>query len=409
MTLRTESFLLSGTTNCLPRSSNVCKCYPTKFFENNKEILSTDIYCNKTKSGGFPDFSLISYPIINSTSFTITLTENNLTNVPGGSFIGFTPVNLNATYLYFDLSKNSISKIENNAFIGLENMYIEMDLTQNKLTEIPFALMVLNQLRGIDLYLNPIKVIDPVVLLHMAPTVRYIDMEIRNMSWPSELSSFTNLVGIGLFDLQQSNLPRQPFNASENKLDNILVYWSNLTMLPCSLTDHSVLEELTVQHSPNISATNTVEECRPNFTMSSTFKKLHLIDGELTEFPNILKFTPKLMLLNLRGNKIQYVNEDFIPLNSELAWLMLSYNRLKTIPSSFLRFQHLTSLVLDSNYISTVQPALESLLLQNSVPYDSNLCLRNNPVNTTNLSVKCSDSGDSWSGNYLSSLNFDYA
>ena len=286
-----------------------------------------------------------------------------------------------------------------------------MDLTENKLTEIPVALMVLNQLRGLDIFLNPIKVLDPVVLLHMAPTVRYIDMEIRNMSWPNEFSSFSSLVDIGLFDLQQSNFPRQPFNASEDKLDDILVYWSNLTMLPCSLTDHSVLEELTVQHSPNISATNTVEECRPNFTMSSTFKKLHLIDGELTEFPNILKFTPKLMLLNLRGNKIQYVNEDFIPLNSELAYLMLSFNRLKTIPNSFLRFQHLTALILDSNYISTVQPALDHLLLQNSMQYYSSLCLKDNPVNTTNLSIKCTPSkylSSIWYDIYLS-LNFDYA
>ena len=179
-------------------------------------------------------------------------------------------------------------------------------------------------------------------------------------------------------------------------------------MLPCILTDHSVLNELTVHHSPNLSATNTVEVCRPKITMSSNFKRLHLTDGELTEFPNILKYTPKLILLNLRGNKIQYVNEDFIPLNSELTYLMLSYNRLKTIPNSFLRFQHLTILILDSNYISTVQPALEGLLLQNS--YYSNLCLRGNPVNTTNLSVKYTPQRPwSFDYDYLSSLNFGYA
>ena len=83
--------------------------------------------------------------------------ENIFTYVPGGSFTGFTPLNLNTTYLYLDLTKNSISKIENNAFIGLENMYIDMDLTENKLTDIPLALMLLKQLRGLDLFLNPIQ------------------------------------------------------------------------------------------------------------------------------------------------------------------------------------------------------------------------------------------------------------
>ena len=337
---------------------------------------------------------MISGSLINSASLTISLARNNLTHVPGGSFTGFAPINVNSTYIYIDLSENSISKIENNAFIGLENMYLEIDIIENKLTEIPLALLVLNQLRHIDLSFNPIKVLDTVVLRHMAPTLKYFYIDIGNLSWPTELSSFTELQGVGFNDVHQSKLPLRLFHGSENKLINIMIVGSDLTMLPCSLTDHRVLAELTLHQSPNLSAKNMVEICRPNYTMSSTLIRLHIVNGTLTEFPNILKYTPMLTLLNLYGNQIQDVNEDFIPLNNKLTQLMLSYNRLKTVPNSFLRFQFLAFLILDNNNIATVAPSLERIGLLYS------LCLRDNPVNATTLTVKCSSSRDSWAPGY---------
>ena len=343
----------------------------------------------------FPDLSVLSKSLKITNKWLLSLTGNSLSHVPGGSLTGFSPYNVNTTYLYLDLSKNRISKIENNAFLGIENIKIEMDLSENNLTEVPFAFLMLNQLGGISLEFNPIKIIDPVILHHFAPMVTYIELGIGNMSsWPTALSSFTVLESAWLYEVQQYKLPQRPFY--EKAMRIITIYGSDLAMLPCSLTDLNELHELTLKRSPNLNATNLVEECRPNYTMSSTVERLHLVRGELTEFPNILKYTPMLTVLNLYRNKIQQVNEAFIPVNNLLTDLMLSYNQLQTIPNSFLRFQHLKKFIIDNNNIATVQPALERIMLQ--YPFSS-LCLRDNPVDTTNLTVKCSSSRDSWAFN----------
>lgn len=393
--LKTESFVLdTATIKCLPRSPS-CSCGTFQTFENNKEIQASNIYCDET-SDVFPDFSVISKPVINGSSWYIGLTKNNFTHIPGGLFIGLTPVNVNETYLYLDLNENHISKIENNAFVGMENIYVEMDLSDNNLSSMPLAFLVLKQLRGISLQFNPIKVIDHIVLQHLAPTLTYYEMGIGNLStWPADISSFTQVFAVTLFDVQQYKFPQRPFYGSENMIKGMHIHGSDLDTLPCGFTDLSVLDVLTIHQSPNLNATDLVEVCRKNYTLSSTLHEIHLVEGALNEFPDILKYTPMLRKLNLYSNKIRYVNEDFIPLNNVLTDLMLSYNNLQTIPNSFLRFRHLRYLILDNNNIATVLPELERIF-QN--PY-SRLCLRDNPINATALTVKCSLSRDSWARN----------
>lgn len=388
MVMNTESFVVDTLTNkCLPRSP-ACLCETTKAYKDGgKEVPQSNIYCDETSSDVFPDFSVITKPIIDSFDWYIGLSKNNLTSIPGGLFTGFAPVNLNATYIFLDLNQNRISKIENNAFVGMENVYLEMDLTYNNLTNIPFAFLLLKQLRGLSLEFNPIKVMDQIVLQHIAPTLTYYDLGIGNMtSWPAELSSFTDLFTAALYDVEQYKLPRQPFYGSKNKIDAISIIRSDLTMLPCYLTDLTALTILAIHETPYLNATHIVEVCPTNYSLLK-LQKLELVEGALKEFPNILKYTPLLKKLYLDHNQIQYVNGNFIPMNSVLEGLVLSYNNLQTIPGSFLRFQHLRELNLDHNNIATMVPGLERIILQNPEP---NLCLRYNPINTTSLTAKCS-------------------
>lgn len=98
----------------------------------------------------------------------LDLHNAGLTSIPAGFFSGLFIKKL-------DLSHNSISEIDQNAFLGMNNVLQELILDHNNLTEIPAkALIPLSALLRLNLSNNSIGNIENIHSLPPLPKVRLI-------------------------------------------------------------------------------------------------------------------------------------------------------------------------------------------------------------------------------------------
>jgi len=113
------------------------------------------IDCYKRGLQSYPDFVFLVLP---TQSFQIDLYENRLTEIPFGIFknVNFPPDFSHEMALF--MQYNQISRIYNGAFLGLENVNLSLDLGHNRLTSISHEFTRLRRLQSLWIDHNPLTV-----------------------------------------------------------------------------------------------------------------------------------------------------------------------------------------------------------------------------------------------------------
>lgn len=248
------------------------------------------------------------------------------------------------------IDSNEIDSIDDDAFTGSEDSLNVLQLHDNSLRELPTAVGNLRKLLGITLQGNPLPDFRKDVLQNISSSLRYISMGSDVMpKWPDSLNYLCNLISINLYDVAFPNIPDAGFHAFRKNLTSLSLYNTGLTALP-SLDDLDSLRNLIFQGNKNLTAnaiSNTVKSGLPNL-MGVTFQ-----DNNLKTLPNIFMKSPKLSVLNVYSEPMEYLRDETFPPN---AFMTLSFNNTKfaSVPFCVSSLSHVTSLQMAYNRITEI-------------------------------------------------------
>ena len=297
-----------------------------------------------------PDFYLVN----------VFLGFNEITVIPAYAFKNLSAAK--ATGIDVSLVNNDISNIESNAFSGVENAIILLNLNGNNLTHIPLALTELISLESLYLMNNPLVKFDALVL-----------------------SNFSNIINDFKISIGQSaNFPNEL--AFESYLTSLDMSNSEFVTIPSVVCRLMYLRTFAIDYSnlrrDNSSFFNACNHSIPTVT------DLSLQYDQLTTILNLSSIFPHLEYLFLRGNALHFnESRSFAGMNS-LATLDLSLNYLSRIPFAVNKAFNLHELDVSGNQIDTVKnldlSGLQHLisldLHDNPLAYISPLAFSHNPL-----------------------------
>ena len=276
---------------------------------------------------------------IPSSTKTIYLSENLLTNIGGDDFSGLTLL------IFLDLQMNRITSVSANAFddTKLETLY----LSHNPITTIPTWTPLISILKY--LYMQNCSITSATWNLNIQYTkLKELDLAFNNLNTVPDISHMSSLVKLYLSYCQISSS-----SALVNpRIEDLDLGFNNLQVAPdisqiCLLLENLVLDDNKLTSLPN----NYFEGCnnlksirmRENFLSSlqpllaigTSLKSLNIKKNRFSgpvsstffsgwpdltranmEFCNFtsfdsenLKYTPNLVTLDLRGNKLTHITD----------------------------------------------------------------------------------------------------
>lgn len=138
--------------------------------------------------------------------------------------------------------------------------------------------------------------------------------------------------------------------ASGNKVSEVDLSNSDLNELPSELFDLAdTLEFLNI-------GGNKLSILPPTF---ATFTKLRILfapNNLFTELPSVLGKLPSLYMLSFKSNQISLIPEE--SLSPSIGWLILTGNRIPSLPTSIGKLTPLRKLMLAGNCLTDLPPSL---------------------------------------------------
>ncbi len=126
---------------------------------------------------------------------------------------------------------------------------------------------------------------------------------------------------------------------------------SSSIKISCGLTDFP-LELLDITNTLEILdlSGNKLSALPDEFAKFTKLKIAFFSDNLFTEYPKVLSQCPLLEMVGFKSNQINYISEEAISKN--IRWLILTNNRIKTLPKSIGHCVRLQKLALSGNQIS---------------------------------------------------------
>ncbi|XP_046492704.1 chaoptin isoform X1 [Neodiprion pinetum] len=273
----------------------------------------------------------------------LSLSRNNIGSVMRDTFTG-----ISKSLEALDLSWNSISHMDDEAFVALGNL-VSLNVSHNDLTR--FNSDVFNgafNLAQLDLSINYFKEFPTVALRHLY-ALTFLNLS-NNLISEIKQTHLSGLTELEVLDLSRNNIARLGVNA-----------FSNLSSL--------------VRVDLSLNALRTIEESA--FEGLTNLKWISLQDNNILLVPgSALSRLPALTHLHIEYNRIAALSIDLLRTSSTtLRTLGLSRNLVREIPARlFENFQVLKSIELNGNVISSLSPntfigiedSLENLDLSNN-------------------------------------------
>ncbi|KAJ9579369.1 hypothetical protein L9F63_024524 [Diploptera punctata] len=261
-----------------------------------------------------------------------------------------------------DVSENSIETLDLSALCKLESV----QCSRNKLTELTLSGKALISLiagnnRLKKLYVDP----SPVNLKHL--DVSYNELT----SLPDWTANCSQLRALFASHNKLEGLPDHLFCNELSSLQTLQLSYNQLQSLP-AVTRHIPLQELFLQ-------SNSLATLPANFfSVSTRLRVLNLSNNRLCELPhgcghnhqleklyltancladqcfNVLSRLTNLRTLHAAYNSLSHLPESCIALWSELEELVLSGNKLRTLPENIIQLRHLHVLRVHSNRLQTI-------------------------------------------------------
>ena len=101
---------------------------------------------------------------------------------------------------------------------------------------------------------------------------------------------------------------------------------------------------------------NKLSSLPDDFGKLKNLKILFLSNNQFRELPTVLADCPKLSMIGFRNNQIEHFPEDALPLS--VRWLILTENRIKTLPNSIGDLKYLQKFMLSGNNITHLPKSL---------------------------------------------------
>lgn len=312
-----------------------------------------------------------------------------------------------------NLQENPLKVVDEDAFNGSADTLTQLWLSNALFTELPSALLHLNNLTRLTIEDTHINTWDLDIMKHIGTTLQTLTL--RNVgltSWPEWIPSLLYLGTLELFSVP-FKVPDNAFDVQTNTLFSLSLENGILTEIPIAVTKLTRLQKLLLDNN-NISRASGIPSSPVLSELSMANNKisdagqlsdaLHSIAGSLTYLQlneNLLIYLPdlsamtKLKTVYISNNSIAYSGNAKIP--PSLQYLGLEQNKLKSVESFLQQGHSLTVLDVKSNSIKVISGAdipvsvqdldislnLLTELTDESFPQDSNmssLTLDSNPI-----------------------------
>ena len=103
---------------------------------------------------------------------------------------------------------------------------------------------------------------------------------------------------------------------------------------------------------------NALSELPDNFWHLKKLRILFLSENDFEVFPEVLAGCPNLTMIGFKSNKISHIPENAFPTHTQ--WLILTDNKIKTLPQSIGKLTKLQKCMLAGNRIKTLPDTMAS-------------------------------------------------
>ncbi len=271
----------------------------------------------------------------------LDLSDNKLTQLPESV------VKLqNLTSLY--LANNQLTQLPESV-VKLQNL-TSLYLADNQLTQLPESLAKLQSLTSLNLGGNQLTQLpESVATLQNLTSLDLRGNQLTQL--PESVATLQNLTELDLGGNQFTQLPESV--AKLQSLTSLNLGGNQLTQLPESLAK---LQSLT---SLNLGG-NQLSQLQESVATLQSLTSLNLGGNQLTQLPESVAKLQNLTELNLGGNQLTQLPENLAKLQN-LTSLDLSENQLTQLPESLAKLQNLTSLDLSENQLTQLPESLAKL------------------------------------------------
>lgn len=196
-----------------------------------------------------------------------------------------------------------------------------LDASDNALTEVPAAIGGATELEELLLFKNKIKTV------------------------AKEIGELTNLKTLNLFNNAMMKVP--PEIGKLAALEEL-----NLAANKMMMTADPHFEGLTSLKLLTLNDNRLVK--MGSLSKCSKLEEIRLYGNNLEEMPDIGEEMPNLTILELNGNRIQSVPDDFFDKTPNLERFVIHKNALITLPSSVLKCTKLTQFQVQENKLTSL-------------------------------------------------------
>ncbi|EEZ97737.1 protein artichoke [Tribolium castaneum] len=301
---------------------------------------------------------------------SLVLAKNVIRELPPASFQHFQHLS------HLDLTRNLLTTLNSDAFVGLETTLKELHLPQNKISTITGPTLSLLKLETLDLSDNHLTELSRNVF-GMLPQLRFL-----NLSHNSHLASIPSnllhkLPNLEVFDLSYTGLRilTGDFFAKSSKLrrvylhnnaiselgDGVFANLPNLTSIDLSSNHINNIKQGAFVNIMNLKELvlrgNQLSSFKGEFFNTGT--SLELLDISHNQlsylFPSSFRIHPRLKILKASNNKFNFFPAELIATLQFLQVVDLSHNDLKTVEElDFARLPRLRVLLLRNNKLEFV-------------------------------------------------------
>ncbi|XP_074033247.1 uncharacterized protein [Leptinotarsa decemlineata] len=287
-----------------------------------------------------------------------------------------------ASFQYFqqlqtlDLSRNLLNSLNAEAFTGLENTLIELDLSQNRITNLAGAPLALLKIEKLDLSDNHLTEISanafsmvptlqhlnlsrnihlgniPVTLLHKLQELRILDMTQGGVkSLPAEFFRMSKSIQeIYLAHNRIQDLGEGVFSNFAN-ISSIDLSYNNITSIkPGAFVNVMNMKKLILRG-------NQLSSFKGEFFNTGTsLEVIDISENQLSYlFPSSFRIHPRLKKIIAYNNKFNFFPAELIAHLQFLEYVDLSQNQLKTLEElDFARLPRLRTLLIANNQLESV-------------------------------------------------------
>lgn len=300
---------------------------------------------------------------------TLSLSRNVIRELPPGSFQMFS--NLHT----LDLGGNSLALVNADTFAGLEGTLMQLKLTQNKLTGLGNAPLVLPELRSLDLSHNNLGEISSSVFSELE-NLQSLNLSGNHLA-PLTPALFKSLARLQIIDLSQCSIRQlsgdlldglqdlKHIHLAGNQLQELqdgsfLNLW-NISSIDLSQNRISSIRAgafVNVMQLKRLDLHgNLLSAFKGEFFNTGTgIEELDISWNQLSYlFPSSFRIHPRLREIKAAHNKFSFFPAELITTLQYLEYIDLSHNQLKTVEElDFARLPRLRVVQLAHNQLDMV-------------------------------------------------------